>query len=77
MFGSSSKRVRNRVLQGPEFRFVLVRPEQYFGITKHRVKKQEAVEVSDIECTTIDGFRKLEYCCGVTEVAEGLKWLRG
>ena len=75
VFASSSKRLRSRVLHGTEFRFVFVRPEQHFGIIKHWVTKQEAVDVSDIERTIIDGLRQPEYCGGVTEVAKGL-WMR-
>jgi predicted transcriptional regulator of viral defense system len=75
VFGSSSKRLRSRVLHGTEFRFVFVRSEQYFGTVKHWVTKQEAVEVSDLERTVIDGLRQPEYCGGVTEVAKGL-WMR-
>ncbi len=75
VFASSSKRLRSRVLHGTEFRFVFVRPEQYFGTIKHWVTKQEAVEVSDLERTVIDGLRQPEYCGGVSEVAKGL-WMR-
>lgn len=75
VIASSSKRLRSRVLHGTEFRFVFVRPKQHFGTIKHWVTKQEAVEVSDIERTVIDGLRQPEYCGGVTEVAKGL-WMR-
>ncbi len=75
VFASSSKRLRSRVLHGTEFRFVFTRSEQYFGTIKHWVTKQEAVEVSDLERTVIDGLRQPEYCGGVTEVAKGL-WMR-
>lgn len=75
VFASSSKRLRSRVLHGTEFRFVFVRSEQYFGTAKHWVTKQEAVEISDLERTVIDGLRQPEYCGGVTEVAKGL-WMR-
>ncbi len=75
VFASSSKRLRNRTLQGTEFRFVYVQPEHYFGTMKHWVTKQESVEVSDLERTVIDGLRQPEYCGGVTEAAKGL-WMR-
>jgi predicted transcriptional regulator of viral defense system len=75
VFATSSKRLRSRALYGTEFRFVYVRPKQYFGTAKHWVTKQEAVEVSDLERTVIDGLRQPEYCGGVTEVAKGL-WMR-
>jgi predicted transcriptional regulator of viral defense system len=75
VFASSSKRLRSRTLHGTEFRFVFVRPEQQFGTIKHWVTKQEAVDVSDLERTVIDGLRQPEYCGGVTDVAKGL-WMR-
>ena len=75
VFASSSKRLRSQVLHGTEFRFVFLRAERHFGTVKHWVTKQEAVEVSDLERTVIDGLRQPEYCGGVTEVAKGL-WMR-
>jgi len=75
VFASSSKRIRNRTVFGTEFRFVLVKPEHFFGTTRHWVTKQESVEVSDLERTVLDGLRQPEYCGGVTEVAKGL-WMR-
>jgi predicted transcriptional regulator of viral defense system len=75
VFASCTKRLRSRKLQGTEFRFVLIKPDQYFGTMKHWVTKQESVEVSDLERTIIDGLRQPEYCGGVTDVAKGL-WMR-
>jgi predicted transcriptional regulator of viral defense system len=75
VFASSSKRIRNQKLQGIEFRFVFIKPDQYFGTVKQWVTKQESVQVSDMERTIIDGLRQPEYCGGVTEVAKGL-WMR-
>ena len=75
VFASSLKRIRSRKLHGNEFRFVLIRPEQYFGVVKHWVTKQETIDISDLERTVIDGLRQPEYCGGVTEVAKGL-WMR-
>ena len=75
VFASSSKRLRSRIVQGTEFRFVLVRPEHFFGAMKHWVTKQESVDISDLERTVIDGVRQPEYCGGVTEIAKGL-WMR-
>jgi predicted transcriptional regulator of viral defense system len=72
---SSPKRLRNRTLHGAEFRFVLVRPEHCFGVTKHWVTKQTAVAISDLPRTVLDGLRQPEYCGGVTEAAKGL-WMR-
>ena len=75
VFASSAKRLRSQTVQGTEFRFVLIKPEHYFGTVKHWVSKQESVETSDLERTVIDGLRQPEYCGGVTEVAKGL-WMR-
>ncbi len=75
VFASSSKRIRSRKLHGTEFRFVFIKPDQYFGTVKHWVTKQETIDISDLERTIIDGLRQPEYCGGVTEVAKGL-WMR-
>ncbi len=75
IFTSTTKRLRNRTIQGTEFRFVLVRREHVFGVTTHWVSKQESVKISDIERTVIDGLRLPAYCGGITEVAKGL-WMR-
>jgi predicted transcriptional regulator of viral defense system len=75
VFASSAKRIRSRKLQGTEFRFVLIKPDQYFGTMKHWVTKQESIQISDLERTIVDGLRQPEYCGGVTEVAKGL-WMR-
>jgi predicted transcriptional regulator of viral defense system len=75
VFASSSKRIRSRKLHGTEFRFVFIKPEQYFGTVRHWATKQETIDISDLERTIIDGLRQPEYCGGVTEVAKGL-WMR-
>jgi predicted transcriptional regulator of viral defense system len=75
IFASSTRRIPNRILNGTEFRFVLIKQKHFFGLTKHWVTKQEWVNVSDLERTVIDGLRRPDYCGGVTEVAKGL-WMR-
>jgi predicted transcriptional regulator of viral defense system len=75
IFTSAIKRLRNRTIHGTEFRFVLVRREDVFGVTTHWISKQDSVKVSDIERTVIDGLHLPAYCGGVTEVAKGL-WMR-
>ena len=75
VFTSSSKRRRSRTVHGTEFRFVYIRPEHYFGTTRHWATKQELVAISDPERTVIEGLRQPEYCGGITEVAKGL-WMR-
>jgi len=75
VFVSSTKRLPKQTLHGTQFRFVLIRPKDFFGVTKHWVTKQESVEISDIERTILDGLRHPEYCGGITDVAKGL-WMR-
>lgn len=75
VFASSTQRIRSRTLDGTDFHFVLVKPRQFFGTTKHWATKQESVDISDLERTVIDGLRQPEYCGGITEVAKGL-WMR-
>ncbi len=75
VFTSTTERLRNRTIQGTEFRFVLLKPEYLFGVASHWVTKQESVRISDLERTVIDGLRQPQYCGGVTEVAKSL-WIR-
>jgi len=75
IFTSTTKRLRNRTIHGTEFRFVLIRHEDVFGVTTHWVSKQETVKISDVERTVIDGLHLPAYCGGITEVAKGL-WMR-
>jgi predicted transcriptional regulator of viral defense system len=75
VFTSTTKRIRNRTIHGTEFRFVLIRRKDTFGVTTHWASKQDSVKVSDIERTVIDGLHLPAYCGGITEVAKGL-WVR-
>jgi predicted transcriptional regulator of viral defense system len=75
MFISCTKRIPNQTLHGTQFRFLLLKPKDLFGIMKHWVTKQEYAEISDLERTVIDGLRHPECCGGITEVAKGL-WMR-
>jgi predicted transcriptional regulator of viral defense system len=74
-FISSTKRIPKQTLHGTQFRFVLIKPRDFFGTTKHWVTKQEPVDISDLERTVLDGLRHPEYCGGTTDVAKGL-WMR-
>lgn len=76
IFTSTTKRLRNRTIHGTEFRFVLIRHEDVFGVTTHWVSKQESVKISDVERTVIDGLHLPAYCGGITEVAKGLSMRR-
>ncbi len=48
IYTSAMKRLRNRTIHGSEFRFVLTRPEDIFGLTSHWITKQDSVKVSDL-----------------------------
>ena len=75
VFTSTPKRLRPRTIHATEFRFIFVQPEHLFGVATHWITKQDAVWISDLERTLIDGLRQPEYCGGITEVAKGL-WMR-
>lgn len=75
VFTSTPKRLRNRTIHGTEFKFVFVRADHMFGLTTHWITKQDAVRLSDLERTLIDGLLQPEYCGGIAEVAKGL-WMR-
>jgi predicted transcriptional regulator of viral defense system len=75
IFISCTKRIPNQILRGTNFRFILLKPADLFGTTKHWVTKQEFAEISDLERTVLDGLRHPEYCGGMTEIAKGL-WMR-
>jgi predicted transcriptional regulator of viral defense system len=75
LFVSSPRRFRPQSIGGYKYRFVFVRPAQFFGVTTHWVTKEQSVAVSDLERTLIDGLRRPEYVGGVTEVAKAL-WMK-
>jgi predicted transcriptional regulator of viral defense system len=75
IFVSSTKRILRQTLHGTQFRFILIKPKRFFGHIKHWVTKQEAVEISDLERTVLDGLRHPELCGGITDIAKGL-WMR-
>ena len=75
IFTSTTKRLRKRTLHGTEFRFGFVQPEHMFGVGTHWITKQDAVRISDLERTLVDGLRQPEYCGGIVDVAKGL-WMR-
>jgi predicted transcriptional regulator of viral defense system len=74
IYVSTSLRKPPQHIHGHEFRFVAVRPEQFFGLTEIWVTKQQAIKVSDKERTIIDGLRQPEYAGGIPEVAKAL-WM--
>jgi predicted transcriptional regulator of viral defense system len=74
IYVSTSRRKPRQNIHGYEYRFVSVKPEQFFGLTEIWVTKQQAIQVSDKERTLIDGLRLPEYAGGVSEVAKAL-WM--
>lgn len=58
---------------GVEVRFVQCRRTRFFGLVDHWVTKQEAVRVSDLERTIVDGVERPDLCGGIVPVAEGLQ----
>ena len=69
---SCAKPMRPRTIHGYEYRFLVVRPKLFFGVTTLWIDKQQSVEVSDLERTIIDGLRQPKYVGGVTEVARAV-----
>jgi hypothetical protein len=51
-----------------------MKDEDFFGSANHWVTKQEAIEISDLERTVLDGLRHPEYCGGITDVAKAANW---
>jgi predicted transcriptional regulator of viral defense system len=66
---------RGRTILGTEFKFVLCRKSDFFGVIRRWVDKTEQVAVSDLERTVIDGLKQPTYCGGFSEVAKGF-WMR-
>ena len=75
IYASSPRRMRPQTIGNHRYRFVLVSEQHMFGITRHWVTKDQAVAISDLERTIIDGLREPAYVGGVTEVAKGL-WMK-
>ena len=74
IFVSCPDQLRPRTIHGYEYRFVLVRPKDFFGLTQIWVTKQQSVAVSDRERTLIDVLRHPQYAGGITEAAKAL-WI--
>jgi predicted transcriptional regulator of viral defense system len=69
---SCIKSMRRRTIHGYEYRFLVVRPKFFFGLTSHWIDKQQSVVVSDPERTIVDGLRHPQYVGGITEVARAV-----
>jgi predicted transcriptional regulator of viral defense system len=74
IFVSSTLRTPARSIHGHEYRFVTVKPSDFFGLTQLWVTKQQSVMVSDKERTLIDALRQPQYAGSIPEVAKAL-WM--
>lgn len=74
IYVSSTLRTPPRTVHGHEYRFVTIRPTDFFGLTQVWVTKQQSVTVSDKERTLLDALRQPQYAGGVPEVAKAL-WI--
>jgi predicted transcriptional regulator of viral defense system len=75
IYVSSPRRMRAQAIGKYQYRFVLVPKRILFGLAQHWVTKDQAVAVSDVERTILDGLREPAYVGGITEVAKGL-WMK-
>jgi predicted transcriptional regulator of viral defense system len=71
---SSTMRTPPRSVHGYEYRFVTVKPANFFGLTQVWVTKQQSVTASDKEHTFLDVLRQPQYAGGIPEVAKAL-WI--
>ena len=74
IYVSSTMRTPPRSVHGHEYRFVMVKPADFFGLTQVWITKQQSVMVSDKERTILDALRQPQYAGGIPEVAKGL-WM--
>ena len=74
IYVSSTKRTPPRSVHGHEYRFVSVKPTDFFGLTQVWITKQQAAMVSDKERTILDALRQPQYAGGIPEVAKAL-WM--
>jgi predicted transcriptional regulator of viral defense system len=74
IYVSSTLRTPPRSIHGHEYRFVTVKPTDFFGLTQVWVTKQQSVMVSDKERTILDVLRQPQYAGGIPEVAKAL-WM--
>ena len=74
IYVSSMLRTPPRSVHGHEYRFVTVKPADFFGLTQVWVTKQQSVTASDKERTLLDALRQPQYTGGIPEVAKAL-WI--
>lgn len=71
IFIASTKRKRNRDIDGIKYKFIKLPEYKMFGITEIKIG-DSIIKVSDKEKTLIDCFDHLEYCGGIVEVIKSL-----
>jgi len=74
IYVSSTLRTPPRSVHGHEYRFLTLKPPDFFGLTQVWVTKQQSVTVSDKERTLLDALRQPQYAGGIPEVAKAL-WI--
>ena len=74
IYVSSTMRTPPRSVHGHEYRFVTVKPGDFFGLMQVWVTKQQSIMVSDKERTILDALRQPQYAGGIPEVAKAL-WM--
>ena len=74
IYVSSTLRTPPRSVHGHEYRFLTLKPADFFGLTQVWVTKQQSVTVSDKERTLLDALRQPQYAGGIPEVAKAL-WI--
>ena len=75
VYTTTIKPIRPRIVLGTEFRFIVSKPKNIFGIKDHWITNTEKVRVSNRERTIIDGLKQSQNCGGFSEVAKGF-WMQ-
>ena len=75
VYTTSIKPIKPRIVLGTEFRFIVSKPKNIFGIKDHWITNTEKIRVSNTERTVIDGLKQAQYCGGFSEVAKGF-WMQ-
>lgn len=67
------KSQRSKEILGISYRFIIVKPYKFFGIT-HQWFGQRKISITDIEKTVVDCLDRPELCGGIGEVSKGI-WI--
>lgn len=66
------QRQRTRTLGELTYHFIYSKREHFWGASSQWVSRQDAVQVSDLERTILDGLDRPELCGGLIEVVRGI-----